>query len=102
MSKESLQTRLAVLEVRLEAMQAAQMLQAKEDARRLDELNHAHQQRVERDAEFLSRESYETRHTQLDIRIAALEKQQSRLFGIGFGVISLTAIVLWVVDRFLK
>ncbi len=53
--------RLAVLETRLNGTIENITLQAREYERRLGELNHAHQQQVDRNAEYVSRELWDTK-----------------------------------------
>jgi hypothetical protein len=52
--------RIAVLETLLKKADEARALQAREYERRLQDLNHAHQQAMERNATFVSRELYES------------------------------------------
>jgi hypothetical protein len=52
--------RIAVLETQLVNADKAQELQAREYERRLQDLNHAHQQAMERNATFVSRELYDS------------------------------------------
>jgi hypothetical protein len=51
--------RIAILETKLEAADSARVIQAKEYERRLQDLNHAHTQAMERNATFVSRELYD-------------------------------------------
>ncbi len=55
----SIETRIAVLEERVAGINARHDTQAMELARRLDELNHAHQQARDRDVLYLPREVHE-------------------------------------------
>ncbi len=48
--------------------------QANEYERRLDELNHAHAQQVQRNADFISREVYDSRHGTLMGRVDLIER----------------------------
>ncbi len=59
MTEETLETRITRLEERLAAKETATQLQAKEYERRLTDLNHAHEQAQEKNAEYLPRETWE-------------------------------------------
>lgn len=72
--------RLAVLETRLEERERALELQAAEYTRRLDDLNHAHQQREERDRDYIMREVFEASQVaETTARQLAFERQDDRL-----------------------
>ena len=58
--RDTLRVRISVLEERLRGLDRALQLQAAEYRRRLDELNHAHAQRVARDADYVLREKFDT------------------------------------------
>src|SRR5437667_5151568 len=57
-----LRTEIEILKVRLEAANEAKQLQAREYERRLMELNHAHAEQVERNAQYVSREAFDLAH----------------------------------------
>jgi hypothetical protein len=77
---------LAVLEARLlaseRATERALQLQAAEYERRLEILNHAHTQRVEREATYVRRDMHEKDISQLRTDITDLKDYKSRLMGI--------------------
>lgn len=69
-----LEVELAELKVEQRCSAEARDHQADEYARRLMELNHAHQQQIERNANYVGREIFESRFSVHEIRISALEK----------------------------
>lgn len=56
-------------------------LQFTETMRRLDELNHAHSQRVARDADFVSNEVYLTERRSTETRLKLVEDWKNRAMG---------------------
>lgn len=66
--------RIAVLETKLQSADEARVLQAREYERRLQDLNHAHQQAVDRNATFVSRELYDSGVRELHLAIANVRK----------------------------
>lgn len=59
-------TKIAVLETQLVGLREAISLQAREYERRLQELNHAHQNQMDRNAQYISREAWEIRNAEID------------------------------------
>lgn len=57
---------IAVLRTKLCAGDEARKLQASEYERRLTELNHAHKQQLDRNAEYISREAWELYRAELE------------------------------------
>jgi hypothetical protein len=89
--------RLAVVEARMEERDKFLALQAKEYARRLDELNHAHANAVERNSLYVTRETWEAGHRELvakadsrfdsqGMRLSTIENRLARIIGIGVGI----------------
>src|SRR5688500_2976010 len=79
---DSLEIAFARLEEKVKAMENAQKLQAKEYARRLNELNHAHEQAREVLGTYLPRETWEAwtkdegiRREKLDDELADISSQ---------------------------
>ena len=79
-------------EQRFVATDKAIVLAASELARRLDILNHAHEQAREKERDFIGREAYETftRHTiddfaglrqEMQARFGRIESAQAKMFG---------------------
>jgi hypothetical protein len=66
---------IAVLETKLDNVLVAIDKQAKEYERRLQELNHAHQQQMDRNATYIPRETYEANEKTYEARFANLSKQ---------------------------
>ncbi len=58
--------RIAVLQEQITGLKDAIVLQAKENERRLQELNHAHQAQIDRNAQYVSREAFELRTREID------------------------------------
>ena len=96
-----LDKQIAVLQERLRASEIALSSQAREYERRLTELNHAHQQQQDRNAQYVSREAWELNNKEGEARLNVIERQQSRAYGIGAGFALaasiLTAFVMWVI-----
>jgi TolA-binding protein len=84
---ETLETRVAVLETRLNDSQAAIILQAKEIERRLDELNHSKRLDAERGKEFITKSEYETKHKELTNWQLQMEAWRSREAGFKIGLV---------------
>lgn len=63
---DSIEITVAVLEERIRNLDKALELQAREYSRRLEELNHSHQQQVDRNAMYVSRESWELSNKELN------------------------------------
>jgi ElaB/YqjD/DUF883 family membrane-anchored ribosome-binding protein len=57
---------IAILQERLRSSDEALKSQAREYERRLQELNHAHAQQIARNAEYVPRESFDSRNAQID------------------------------------
>ena len=66
MSDDSLICEIAVLKERLASTAEAIKKQAIEYERRLQELNHAHQQQMDRNAQYVSREAWEIYNGKMD------------------------------------
>ncbi len=69
--------RLAVLETRLNGTLESISLQAKEYERRLGELNHSHQQQVDRNATYVSRELWDSKLTEWETWRRQIEQRNS-------------------------
>ena len=67
-SEHELHIRIAVLETLVVERERAMTLQAKEYERRLEALNHAHEQQVERNTEYVSREIWDAFKRSTDVR----------------------------------
>ena len=100
-------TRIAVLEERILGRDAALKLQAVEYERRLEDLNHAHQQAVEQRAQFLPREVYDIAvsewrvwRTEVDIVLAVVRGRRDAYVGLLALVTAAASAVLWLIDRF--
>ena len=98
---DCLHTRIAVLEERVrgqielrEQDAKERERQAAEYARRLQELNHAHDQAVERNATFISREIFEAAFNQWDIWRRGVDKEMSEVRGKATGYVAYTAVLL--------
>ena len=98
---DCLHTRIAVLEERVrgqielrEQDAKERERQATEYARRLQELNHAHDQAVERNATFISREIFEAAFNQWDIWRRGVDKEMSEVRGKATGYAAYTAVLL--------
>ena len=96
--------RLARLEERVEGFDRARALQAEEYARRLDELNHAHERALEDRAGFVDRSVCDLRHNVVDARVAELKEVQAVakgkgiVYGLGFSLLlALIAVLLKVI-----
>lgn len=63
---EALLVEIAVLKEKLAGVREAISKQALEYERRLQELNHAHQQQQDRNAQYVSREAWEARNEMMD------------------------------------
>lgn len=81
---------LALLEERDKAL----LVQVKELERRLADLNHAHRNSTEERSTFLTRETYDARHRELEQQIAALREQFLATRGRSEGVGSVGRIVV--------
>jgi hypothetical protein len=66
---------IAVIQTKLDNILIAIEKQAKEYERRLQELNHAHQQQMDRNATYIARETYEADGKTMDAKMGALSKQ---------------------------
>lgn len=69
-----LEMKVSILQTELECSLEARTLQAAEYERRLSELNHAHQQQLDRNAEYVSRELFESRKDAVDRRLNSVER----------------------------
>lgn len=87
--------KIAILETRVSGLKENIDLQAKEYERRLQELNHAHQIQMDRNAQYISREAFELYSTGVAsstaIRTAEIDKwrreiDQWRWISIGAGL----------------
>lgn len=87
--KEHLETRFDELEKRIElsarANEAALAVQTNELARRLDTLNHAHQQAVEKESSFLPRGEYGIAQAEWHRWRNDIEAWRNRVIGIAIG-----------------
>lgn len=92
-----LRTQIAVLENVVKNLERAIERQALEYERRLGELNHAHAQAMERNAEFIRREVWETAlrginatmkslSDEMNKRLGTLENWKSQVTGIYVGI----------------
>ena len=86
----SIPTKVAVLEERLEQEKESKILQAKEYERRLDALNHANEKMTKLEETFMTKDAYELRHRILEIKIEALQK----LAFIGLGGVYVLVFIL--------
>jgi hypothetical protein len=80
----ALDKQIAVLQERLRGAELALQNQADEYERRLQELNHAHQQQMERNAEYVSREAWDAQNRAIDIWRREVDKW--RWISIGAGI----------------
>jgi hypothetical protein len=65
--------KIAVLEEKVQAAEREKILQAKEYERRLSDLNHAHEQAVKRNAEFVSSELHDAGMRELRTSVKTVE-----------------------------
>jgi hypothetical protein len=73
--------RIAVLETQLAAAGDARDLQAREYERRLSDLNHAHQQASERNAEFVPRALHDSLERELRTLIKSVDDSMAARLG---------------------
>jgi len=99
----SIEVRLARLEERVKSFDLARELQAKEYARRLDELNHAHERAVADRAGTVTRTVCDLRHSVIDGKVSELKENQAiskgKSLAYAFGitiVLALLALILKV------
>jgi uncharacterized protein YjbK len=71
---ENLEVRLAVMESQMADLKHGIALQAREYERRLEELNHAHERQVESNRHYVSREAWELKHSELEIRVLTIDR----------------------------
>ena len=74
--QEALLVEIAVLKERITGMKGEISKQALEYERRLQELNHAHQQQQDRNAQYVSREAWEARNAMIDAWRRDVDKQR--------------------------
>ncbi len=79
----ALETKVEVILKDLDARKYALELQAIEYERRLEDLNHAHEIQTRRNAEYISRETHETKMDEINRRLMILD--QWRWISIGAG-----------------
>lgn len=82
----------------VEEKEAALRLAAKEYERRLDCLNGEAERLRVMQATYVSRDLYDQRHNQLDVRLAALEK----MVWMGLGAVLVFGTVMQVILHFLR
>ena len=87
-------SRIAILYERIAGVETALTLQAKEYARRLDELNHAHQQAVDRYEQFTPREMWTIRNREIDDWRRRVDAEMSEARGSGRGVLVMLPIII--------
>ena len=92
--ENDLRRQIAVLTERLRGVETARELQAKEYARRLEELNHAHREAKERNALFVTREAYDVTVREWTIWRAGVDKELSEMRGSKTGQHALFAYIL--------
>jgi len=78
--------KIAVLETELRSMKDALRLQAIEYERRLQDLNHAHQQQVDRNAQYISREIWEAYLKEDNTWKRSIDQWRWTSVGIGAGL----------------
>ncbi len=92
-----LEVRLSILETLLTERQKQVDLQAKEYERRLNELNHSYEQQMQRNTDYVLRETWELRHDELMKQVqhhngydtekfAEIDRWRARLLGVAVGV----------------
>lgn len=94
--------KIAVLEERVRGLDKALLLQASEYERRLDELNHAHAQQVERNAQYVSRELWDSRNKEVDDWRRAVDNRLSRNVGIAIGVSAVAGLAVSLIVQVLR
>lgn len=78
-----LETEVAVLQERLSNGNEAVKLQALEYERRLTTLNHAHEQQVQRNLDYVSRETWEQKNVELEKWQRGIDQWKWTSLGIG-------------------
>jgi hypothetical protein len=99
-SSHEYSVRIAVLETKLANADGARILQAKEYERRLGDLNHAHQQAMERNATFVSRELYDSGMREVmgfQMRLNDRIDSLSTKVNIGVGIALAVQVLLFII-----
>ena len=91
--EESAEIKIAVLESLLQGLRENIALQAKEYERRLTELNHAHQNQIDRNAQYVSREAWELKLSEQESWRREVDRWRWIAVGAGIAGGGLTAIV---------
>jgi hypothetical protein len=92
--ERDLREKIAVLNERLVGMETARRLQADEYARRLDELNHAHDQAIARNAHYVTREMWEARNVESNNWRRGVDREMSELRGNRAGLFSAMSMLI--------
>ncbi len=78
--------RIAVLETQIANLQASIQHQAVEYARRLDELNHAHERAAQDKSKFITGDLFYAKYDEQQKWRSDMDQWRSRIIGIGIGI----------------